>query len=146
MDRGLVIKREWCEQIFAHGKRWEIRGERCNRRGPFAIAESGTSTLVGEATLADCFQVGRYIKETRRLVPYSQEENDLRLFLGRPEHFEKHRITDLSIVTYPVVYAWVLDEPRRYEVPIPYVHNQGAVKWVDLTKRHLACGDEGPSG
>ena len=43
-------------------------------------------------------------------------------------------ITDLSIVTYPVVYAWVLDEPMRYEVPIPYAHNQGAVKWVVLTK------------
>ena len=44
LDRALVIKPEWCEQIFAHGKRWEIRGEPCNRRGRFAIAESGTST------------------------------------------------------------------------------------------------------
>ena len=132
LDRALVIKPEWCEQIFAHGKRWEIRGEPCNRRGRFAIAESGTCTLVGEATLVDCFRVGMYNRETERLVPYSEEEIDSRLFLGRPEHFEKHRITDLSIVKYPVVYAWVLAEPRKYEEPIPYVHPQGAIKWVIL--------------
>ena len=38
----------------------------------------------------------------------------------------------VTVLTYPVVYAWVLDEPMRYEVPIPYVHQQGAVKCVVL--------------
>ena len=130
----MVTQAEWCEQIFEHGKRWEIRGERCNIRGRFAIAKSGTCTLVGEATLVDCFVVGKYIEETKSLVPYSQEESDSRLFLGRPEHFDKHRIPDLSMITYPVIYAWVLAEPTRYALPNPYKHPHGAIKWVKLTR------------
>ena len=134
-----MIQAEWCEQIFEHGKRWEIRGEHCNIRERFAIAMSGTCMLVGEATLVDCFVVGKYIEETKSLVPYSQEETDSRLLLGRPEHFGRHRIPDLSTVTYPVIYAWVLAEPTRYAVPRPYNHPRGAVKWVDLTEASVAA-------
>ena len=132
--RALVIQAEWCEQIFEHGKRWEIRGERCNIRERFAIAMSGTCMLVGEATLVDCFVVGKYIEETKSLVPYSQKKSDLGLFLGRQEHFDKHRIPDLSMITHPVIYAWVLDEPMRYALPKPCKHPPGAIKWVKLTR------------
>ena len=49
-----------------------------------AFAQSGTGTLVGEATLVDCIVVGRYSEEHRCLMPYSPQEHDLELFLGRP--------------------------------------------------------------
>lgn len=44
----------------------------------------------------------------------------------------KHRITDMSIVTYPKVFAWVLRDAVRYNPPLPYEHVQGCVKWVTL--------------
>ena len=88
--------------------------------------------LVGEATLVDCFVVGKYIEETKSLVPYSEKESDVQLFLGY--HFDKHRIKDLSIITYPVIYAWVLDKPKRYASWKRYKHPSGAIKWVKLTR------------
>lgn len=30
--------------------------------------------------------------------------------------------------------TWVLDNAKRYDTPIPYVHPKGAVIWVNLEK------------
>ena len=138
---ALVIKRKWCDQIFDHGKVWEIREERCNKRGRFAIACSGTGALVGEARMVNCLRVGRIDQDTGALVPYSNTKEDCELFIGKPEHFPKHRINDLKEIQYSTVYAWVLDEAVRYTTPVPYVHPQGAIKWVDLVKQRPGFGD-----
>jgi hypothetical protein len=53
----------------------------------------------------------------------------------------KHRIVDLSCVPYKKMYAWVLENPVRYQEPVPYRHPQGAVKWVDLVKQQPGIGD-----
>ena len=45
---------------------------------------------------------------------------------------QKHRIQDLSIITYSKPHAWVMREAHRYKVPQPYKHPQGAVVWIDL--------------
>ena len=137
IDRSaLVIKPEWCDQIFDHGKVWEIRDKRCNKRGRFAIACSGTGTLVGEATMVDCLRVGRIDQDTGTLVPYSNKKEDCELFIGRPDNFPKHRISDPSdcdiIKTYSTVYAWVMCDAVRYAAPKPYVHTRGAQGWVRL--------------
>jgi len=138
-DVALLIKPEWCDQILDNGKVWEIRGERCLKRGRFAIAASGTGTLVGEATLVDSLPVGKYNAESKELEPYRNEKKYRRLFMAKEWNMPKHRIKDLSIVTYPKVYAWVLDDAVRYKKPVPYDHPQGCVKWVKL-------GDTGNGG
>ena len=56
-DLALLIKPEWCAEILDNGKVWEIRGSYCHKRTRFAIAKSGTQTLVGEATLVNCLNV-----------------------------------------------------------------------------------------
>ena len=132
LDHALLIKAEWCQEIFEHGKCWEIRGQCSKIRGRIAIAQCGTGTLVGEATLVDCIVVGKYSEEDRCLMPYSSDEADVQRFLGRPENLSKHRIQDLSIVTYAVVYAWVSEEPRRNAAPIAFVHRCGAMMWIDF--------------
>jgi hypothetical protein len=130
VPEALLISREWCQQIFEKGKIWEIRSSVCHKLGcRFAIAESKSGTLVGEATIIDCLKVGRMSK-TQQLKRWSKKHKSD--FIGRKENFHKHRIADLSIVKYPEVYAWVLDDVVRYKQPVPYTHPQGAVKWVKL--------------
>ena len=46
--------------------------------------------------------------------------------------FDKHRIKDLSVITYERPYAWVLSQAQRYEKPFSFAHPQGAVAWVKL--------------
>ena len=131
IEYALLIKPEWCRQIFEKGKIWEIRGEACHKLGcRFAIAATTTGMLVGEATLINCLKVGRLSKKTQQLKRWSKEHKSD--FIGRKENFRKHRIADLSDVRYPKVYAWVLDDVVRYKQPVPYTHPQGAIKWVKL--------------
>ena len=40
----------------------------------------------------------------------------------------------MSIVTYPVVFAWVFQDPVRYKREVPYKKNQGAVIWTKLSE------------
>lgn len=115
-----------------NGKVWEIRGEPCRFRGRFAIAASGTSSVVGEATMVDCLRVGKIDKETGKLMPYRRTKAYKKVFLGREEHFKKHRIADLSIVKYPTVYAWKLDDAVRYKKPQEIFIPQGCIKWVNI--------------
>ena len=127
---ALLIRPEWCQQIFEKGKIWEIRSSACRKLGcRFAIAESQSGTLVGEATVINCLKVGR-LSKTQQLKRWSKEHKSD--FIGRKENFHKHRIANLSIVKYPEVYAWVLDDVVRYKQPVPYTHPQGAIKWVKL--------------
>merc|ERR1719182_244627 len=130
MDTALVIKENWCNEIFDHGKTWEIRGDQCKKRGRFAIAASGTGTLVGEATMVNCLKVGKLDEETGELKRCRKEPK--KNFIARPNNFKKHRIKDFSIVTYPKVYAWVFNDVVKYKTPLPYIHPQGAIKWIKL--------------
>ena len=130
VKQALVIKGQWCDEIFDHAKVWEIRGGPCHIRGRIAIAASGTSTLVGEATVVNCLAVGR--RDQGLLVPFGSEREDEEVFIGRPCHFRRHRIRDLDIVKYKEVYAWVLSDPVRYKNPVPFYIPQGAVIWLRL--------------
>ena len=136
IEYALLIKPEWCKQIFEKGKVWEIRGGPCNRRGRFAVGASGTGTLVGEATMINCLKVGKLCPETGELKPWSKKHK--KLFIKRGEHYKKHRIADLDIVQYPKVYAWVFDDVVRYKTPLPYKHRQGAIKWIRLDESTMA--------
>merc|ERR1711904_726325 len=71
----------------------------------------GSGHLVGEARVTGCIQLNK---------------EDL------PNHKDKHCIEDASIVKYRKIFAWVLEDARRYSTPRPYHHPMGAITWVRL--------------
>ncbi len=99
--------------ILDGSKTWEIRGCNTKIRGEVALIESGTKTIVGTVTLEDCKKI-----ETHELLITSQYHGI------KPE--------EQQIVTYKNIYAWVLSNPKRFDIPKPYNHPQGAVIWVNL--------------
>ena len=113
---ALAILPEWCDKILHHGKCWEIRGSPCIKHlgETVAIAQSGSQHLVGQAI----------IRESRRIT---REE------LAASRHL--HLINNIDAVKYKKLYAWVLDDVRAYDRPIPYRHINGCVNWIPLVKQ-----------
>lgn len=114
---GLIIKKKWLDLILAGKKTWEIRGSATKARGKIALIESGTGTIVGEATLIDV--VG----------PLSKQD--------LLNNSKKHQVDPADIkagIRYRKPHAWILRGARRYRKPKPYQHPHGAVIWVKNVK------------
>ena len=112
--RGLLIKREFLELIFAGKKTWEIRGSRSQIRGLIALIESATGTVVGTCTLDEV--VGP-------LTLKDMQANAKRIGC---------KAEDITSKYYKNTYAWVLGNVVRLPRPVPYKHPSGAVIWVRL--------------
>ena len=107
---ALVVKKQWLDLILAGKKNWEIRGCSTTRRGWIHFAESQAGgKLVGRARLVDCLSVSES------------------MFM---KHFSNHHVKSWSAMPYKHVYAWVLEQAERYDIPFEYDHQQGAVIWV----------------
>ncbi|TGB02913.1 ASCH domain-containing protein [Halobacillus salinus] len=114
--KGLLIKSPWIDLILNARKTWEIRGSNTKKRGKIALIKSGSGMVFGEVN----------IKDSKEL---SLEEYQVsREFHGIDSEYS-------SELPYKKTYAWVLEEPKLYEEPIPYKHPMGAVIWVDLEKQ-----------
>lgn len=50
---GLLIKKNPLDMILAGRKSWEIRGSATRLRGPVALIESGSGTVVGTCELTN---------------------------------------------------------------------------------------------
>ena len=114
----LVIKPHWLELILNKKKTWEIRGTSIAKRGRIHLAVSaGGGLILGKASLVDCLHL---------------KYDDLR------RHKAKHCIAEkkLHLVKYQKIFAWVLKDASRYQVPLKYKHSQGAVVWA---KPHRWC-------
>jgi hypothetical protein len=112
---GLLIKSPWIEEILAGRKTWEIRGSNTRQRGPIALIRSTSGQVSGMARLANC------------LGPLSRDD--------LLKNIDKHRIPKDQLMKgmpYPKTFAWVLEDARPLETPVPYNHPQGAVIWVKL--------------
>lgn len=109
--KGLIIKKPWIDLILNGEKTWEVRGSNTKIRGIISLIQSGTGQIIGTVELVDSFEVS---KETLK------------------ESYSNHKIDDLSIVNYKKAHAWVLQNPQIFKEPIPYIHPQGAVIWVNL--------------
>ena len=108
---GLIMKGVWLDLVLKGLKTWEIRGVNTTKREVVALIQSGSGRAIGEARVIDS-------------VPLSY--SDL------VENMDKHCIQDLSIVEYSKVYAWVLTNAMRYEIPQPYKRHKGAIIWIHL--------------
>ncbi len=110
---GLIIKKKWLDLILDGKKTWEIRGSRTKARGKFALIESGSGLVVGEAQLVDV--VGPLTKD--QLL----------------KSISLHHVPADSIkqgLRYKSPYAWVMVKAKRYRKAVPYSHPAGAVIWV----------------
>ena len=116
VTHGLVIAQPWIGMILRGEKSWEMRSQKVKRRGPFALIEKGTGTVVGLANLTDV------------QGPFSPEQ--------LAEHQDQHRVpaTIYRATDYKWNYAWVLQDVQALPSPVPYQHKNGAVTWVVLNE------------
>ena len=106
------MKKEWLDKILSGEKTWEIRGCPTERRGWIHLAESQAGgKLVGRAMLEDCLSI--------------KKENFA-------QHVKLHCVTDLKVITYKRMFAWVLSKAQRFRKPFQYTHTPGAVIWVSV--------------
>lgn len=109
--KGLIIKRQWLDLIFAGKKIWEIRGCNTKTRGKIALIQSGSGLIVGE-----CELVG-----SKQLSLFDYQNN-----------VDKHQVINTFTLPYTKTFAWVLQNAKKYDNPKPYKHKCGAVIWVNL--------------
>ena len=108
----LIVKNPWLDLILSKEKTWEIRDAQTKQRGKVHLALSGAGgRIVGQCHITDSFAIDKGK-------------------LGN--HFSKHRIKDLALITYRRPHVWVLSKALRYKTPFVYSHPQGAMKWVKL--------------
>lgn len=110
MQKALIIKKEWLDKIFEHGKVWEMRSTNTKIRGKIQLIESKSGTIVGECELVDSHKL-------------SEEE--------KKDAIDKHQVEDTTLLD-KWCYAWHLKNAIRYDKPIPYTHPKGAVIWVNV--------------
>lgn len=112
--KGLIIRQPWIELILSGKKIWEMRSKPTSVRGPIALIEKGTGTVVGIANLVDS------------LMSLSASE--------MPINFDKHRVPQEVVEErgFNWLTPWVLADARRLDQPVNYHHKSGAVIWVDL--------------
>src|SRR5687767_4132243 len=108
--RALIIMPGPMKNILDGNKTWEIRGMRTHLRERIALIQSKSGLIVGVSDLVDC------------LGPLTQDE--------MLANVSKHRITKEALlqgkITYKQVFAWVLQNARRLDRPVPYKHPSGA--------------------
>ncbi len=110
--KGLLIRQPWIDLILSGKKTWEIRGSRTKIRGTIGLIQSTSGLIVGTADLIGC-------------TPELTLNDYWKAYL-------LHCVEDHSELPYQHTYAWILLNAKRFEKPIPYVHPQGAVIWVNL--------------
>ncbi len=112
--RGLIVREPYAGWIVDGVKTWEIRKHPTRVRGPIGIVSGGR--LIGQVDVAGVEG------------PFSAEE--LRA------HEERHRAGAFleAYARGAPLWAWVLENPRRYSEPLPVPPRRGRMLWVDLAE------------
>ncbi len=114
--KALLVKQPWIDKILSGAKVWELRGTRTSARGPIALIQVSSGTVVGVCEVVD--------------VKGPLSRSELRRTTSR------HRVPNATLrdeLRYRKTYAWVLRGARRLRAPVRYRHRLGAVIWVELT-------------
>jgi len=115
ITRALVIREPAAGWIVSGAKRWEMRSKSTRIRGNIGIIAGGTGTVIGVCDL-------------NRVV------GPLRLQDYRESHVCRGpAATGSDSLPYKRTFAWVMENPRQLERPIPYIHPKGAVIWVRVS-------------
>jgi hypothetical protein len=110
IDKALFIKQPWIDLILSGETTWEIRGSNLKHRGPLALIESGSGTVVGVVNVTDAIPLS-----LRQLQKNSDKAG---FYAEQPPYKNTH--------------AWVLSDPIRLEEPLPYHHKPGVVTFIGL--------------
>lgn len=113
--KALVIRDRWIDLILDGRKVWEMRTRPTNIRGRIALARKGSGLLLGTAELLE-------VRD-----PLTAEE------MLHTRHL--HGIPPDQVQTVVIdgwTTPWVLGNVQRFAQPVPYVHNKGAVTWVNV--------------
>ncbi|MGI9360209.1 MAG: DUF4357 domain-containing protein [Parasphingorhabdus sp.] len=116
--KGLLIRKRWLDLILDGQKTWEMRSRKTKVRGPIALIESGSGTVVGTAKLVDSLAP---LKATNYM-----------------EHRNRHAIPEDmldDVIANGWVHPWVLTEVQRLASPVSYDHPSGAVTFVNLDEQ-----------
>jgi hypothetical protein len=98
-------------------KTWELRGSATKVRGPVALIEGGSGTVVGTCEISAV--VGPLgVKDLRA--------NATKLNVQPSDFSEPLHYGDKT-------HAWVLSNVKRLKKSVPYQHPSGAVIWVKLS-------------
>lgn len=114
ITHGLIIDQPWIVYILQGGKTWELRSTACSRTGPVALIRKVSKTIVGFAHF------------TGAKGPLSK--SDL------IHHLDDHCVPAERILQddYKWLYAWTQEQVVALDEPIPYIHKNGAVIWIEL--------------
>lgn len=116
-SNALVIDTPFIDRILRGEKTWEMRSRNCSIRGTIGLIRKGSGCVVG---LADIVGVKG---------PFTPEE--------MLAHQDKHRISSERLADPNVAKwnrAWVLENVRVLNEPVPYHHRLGAQTWVVLNE------------
>ena len=115
LSKGLIIKAPFIDWIMEGRKTWELRSTHTQVRGPIALIEKGTGTVVG---------VARLVGSKGPLSAADMAAN-----------VQNHSVA-VDRLALPEVqkycFAWVLGDVKRLARPVPYTHRSGAVIWAAL--------------
>jgi ASCH domain len=117
MMKALIIRSPHIDKILNGKKSWEIRGSRTNIRGQVGLIRGGSGTIIGVCDVVDCIQI--------------VTEDQFRKNAGKAGL----KPSEVSLGYYPKTYAWVLEKPHHLKAPVPYMHPNGAVIWVNLDEQ-----------
>jgi hypothetical protein len=113
--KGLIIAEPWVSHILAGTKTWEMRNKRASHRGPIALIQKGSSSVVGIANLVD----------VRGPLSESELANSYEFHMVPTHHF-------LASGRLRWNFAWVLEGAEPLTHPVLYAHPAGAMTWVKL--------------
>ena len=99
-------------------------------RERIGLIESGSSSVVGQARIADCKLIARRsLQNGGRWTYFPRDVSFL-------QTFKKHGCIgrDLANIGYSQVYAWVLKDVQQNKRPRKYTHLPGAITWINLKR------------
>lgn len=114
IERALIVQQPWADKILSGEKLWEMRSRPTLVRERIGIIAAGTGLILGEVNLTD----------SPKAIDLKQANQNL----------DKHQVANISLLE-KWCFAWVLNNPKRYETPVKYKHPRGAVTWVKLEKQ-----------
>ena len=108
--KGLIVRKEWMDKIFYHGKHWEMRSTHTKQRGRIKLIEAGSGLIVGECFISGSHKVSEDLASKSLIA---------------------HQVDDLELLK-KWCFAWRLSKVKKYDSPVKYNHPRGAVIWVNL--------------